>query len=428
MFLELLIKFNTEILPLIYRLLFIISPIVIPFVLIYMSVLLYVRYIQLRYIAKQKPVLLEIKIPKDIQKSPMAMEIIFGSMYQNGPSTYTEAYLDGKINPWFSLELVSIEGEVHFYVWASEGKFKKILEAQIYAQYPTVEIYEVPPEKDYARQVIFDKTQNIIWGMQFGLTDKDVYPIKTYVDYNMDKDQKDEYRIDPMTAVLEYLGSVGENQQVWFQILIKKHEKRTLKSFNLKEKADWKKEAKTEIEAIRAEATPKPKKDGDYPGFPNPTKGQIEKIAAIERSINKMAFDTCMRGFYVSKKDDFNAVYISGMLGSQRQYSSQYLNGFKLKAKTDVSDNLKDWSTLFPFLKEFIVRRKDKLTGEMFNAYKLRSYFFPPYKFYGNNPFILTTEELATIFHFPGNVSATPTLAKIASKKSEPPANLPIKK
>ena len=427
MFLELLIKFNTEILPLVYKILFILSPIVVPGLLLYVAVLLWVRAIQLKYVAKQKTVLLEIKIPKDIQKSPMAMEIILGAMYQNGSATYSEAYLDGKVNPWFSLELVSIEGQVHFYVWASESKFQKIVEAQIYAQYPTVEIYEVPPEKDYAKQITYDKDKNAIWGMQFGLTDKDVYPIKTYIDYNMDKDQKDEYRIDPMTAVLEYLGSVGKNQQVWFQILIKKHEKRNLKSFNLREKADWKEEAKEEIEAIRADATPKPKKEGEYPGFPNPTKGQVEKIAAIERSINKMAFDTCMRGFYISEKDDFNPVYISGMLGSQRQYSSQYLNGFKLKAKTDVSDNYKDWCVLFPFLNKHKEYRIQKYKNEMLNAYKLRSYFFPPYQFYGNNPFILSTEEVATIFHFPGNVSATPTLAKIASKKSEPPANLPIK-
>ncbi|MEI6190790.1 MAG: hypothetical protein WCP24_00295 [bacterium] len=426
MFLELLIKFNTEILPLIYKILFVLSPIFIPVILTYMAVILYVRFIQLRYIAKQKPVLLEIKIPKDIQKSPMAMEIIFAALYQNGAASYSEAYLDGKTNPWFSLELVSIEGSLHFYIWASEGKFKKIIEAQIYAQYPTVEIYEVPPEKDYARQFVYNKESNMIWGMQFGLTDKDVYPIKTYIDYNMDKDQKDEYRIDPMTAVLEYLGSVDKNQQVWFQILIKKHEKRNLKNFSLKEKADWKKEAKKEIEAIRAEATPK--RDGDYPGFPNPTKGQTEKIAAIERSINKMAFDTCMRSFYMSSKSDFNPVYISGMLGSQRQYSSQYLNGFKLKAKTDVSDNYKDWCVLLPFLnkhKEYLIQ---KYKNNMFDAYKLRSYFFPPYQNYGNNPFVLSTEELATIYHFPGNVSATPTLAKIASKKSGPPVNLPIKK
>ena len=91
MFLELLTKFNTEILPLVYKILFVLSPVFVPLILIYILVLLYVYYIQIRYIAKQEPVLLEIKIPKDIQKSPLAMEIVLGAMAQGGASTYTEA-------------------------------------------------------------------------------------------------------------------------------------------------------------------------------------------------------------------------------------------------------------------------------------------------------------------------------------------------
>ena len=106
MLLELLVKFNTQILPLIYKLLFIISPILVPFILIYLSVLLWVRYSQLKFIQKQKPVLLEIRIPKDIQKSPLAMEIVLGAMQQGAASTYTEAYLGGKVTSWFSLELL----------------------------------------------------------------------------------------------------------------------------------------------------------------------------------------------------------------------------------------------------------------------------------------------------------------------------------
>jgi hypothetical protein len=51
-----------------------------------------------------------------------------------------------------------------------------------------------------------------------------------------------------------------------------------------------------------------------------------------------------------------------------------------------------------------------------------------PYKNYGGDkPFILTTEELATVFHFPsGLVSQTPTLKRVGSKKSEAPSNLPV--
>ncbi len=425
MLLELLIKFNTEILPLILRIIFVISPIVIPIILIYVAVLLYVRQVQLKYISKLKSFLFEIKIPKDIQKSPLAMEIIFAAMQASGAATYTEAYLDGKVKGWFSLELASINGQVHFYIWSSEPKFKKILEAQIYAQYPTVEIYEVPPEKDYVRQFIFDPAKNSMWGLQFKLVKPDIYPIKTYVDYNMDKDQKDEYRIDPMTAVLEFMGSATKGNQIWLQILIKMHGKEDMKNHRLREKPNWEQAALDEIAEIKKKATPETK--GDFPGFPNMTKGQTETIAAIERSLGKMSFDTMIRGFYLADNDVFNPSYISGYIGSMRQFNSQTLNWLKISKWTDVSDNFKDWATLFPFLKKVIVHRKAKLTKEMFNAYRLRSFFYPPYQNYRQGPFILNTEELATIYHFPGNVSATPTLTKIASKKSEPPANLPIK-
>ena len=88
----------------------------------------------------------------------------------------------------------------------------------------------------------------------------------------------------------------------------------------------------------------------------------------------------------------------------------------------------KDMVTIFPFLKKSRDARQERLKKLMFHAYQLRSHFYPPYKNFMQNPFILTTEEIATLYHFPGNVSATPTLSKIASKKSEPPANLPIKK
>lgn len=410
--------------------LFILSPIVVPIILIYIAVKLWVRYVQLKYISKLKPILFEIKIPKDIQKSPLAMEIVLAAMQASGAATYTEAYLQGKVVGWFSLELASFEGQIHFYIWSAEPKFKKILEAQIYAQYPTVEVHEVSPEKDYAKQFIYDPLKHIIWGLQFKPMKADIYPIKTYVDYNMEKDQKDEYRIDPMTAVIEFFGSISKGQQLWMQILIRRHGKEGKKEHRLFEKPDWSDAAKAEIDKIRKEATPPPPVGVEvkFPGFPNPTKGQIETISAIERSLGKMAFDSMVRGFYLSDIETFNPAYISGYIGSMRQYNSATLNGLKLSKWTDVSDNTKDWSTLFPFLNIYITKRQLILKQRLFNAYRLRSFFYPPYQNLWQNSFILNTEELATMYHFPGNVSATPTLTKIPSKKSEAPANLPIKK
>jgi hypothetical protein len=58
-----------------------------------------------------------------------------------------------------------------------------------------------------------------------------------------------------------------------------------------------------------------------------------------------------------------------------------------------------------------------------FNYPKLISYFFP-----ANKPeyFVLSTTELATLYHFPGMVSETPSFQRLETKTSKPPSNLPI--
>ena len=39
--------------------------------------------------------------------------------------------------------------------------------------------------------------------------------------------------------------------------------------------------------------------------------------------------------------------------------------------------------------------------------------------------YVLNTEELATIWHFPGQILRVPTLERIESKEASPPTNLP---
>jgi hypothetical protein len=40
--------------------------------------------------------------------------------------------------------------------------------------------------------------------------------------------------------------------------------------------------------------------------------------------------------------------------------------------------------------------------------------------------FVLNVEELATLWHFPGQIMKVPTLTRIESKEASPPPNLPI--
>ncbi|KKP87287.1 MAG: hypothetical protein UR90_C0010G0001, partial [Parcubacteria group bacterium GW2011_GWC1_35_8] len=40
--------------------------------------------------------------------------------------------------------------------------------------------------------------------------------------------------------------------------------------------------------------------------------------------------------------------------------------------------------------------------------------------------FVLNVEEIATMWHFPGQILKVPTLERIESKEASPPTNLPM--
>jgi hypothetical protein len=81
-----------------------------------------------------------------------------------------------------------------------------------------------------------------------------------------------------------------------------------------------------------------------------------------------------------------------------------------------------------------------KYKNRTLNFYRLRVFFNPPLQssqeypkllktfFPAGSPqiFVLSSEELATLFHFPGMVSETPSFKRVESKIAKPPSNLPI--
>lgn len=390
-------------------------PLWMPILLFVIFFEIWVRYIQAKFIAKEGSVLLEIKLPREITKSPAAMEVMLTSLVQEGKNNFLDAYISGKVRPWFSLELVSINGQVKFFIW-TRPKIRRLIETQIYAQYPGVEIHEA---EDYTKDFHYpDKVKRDgpppIWGTHFKLSKADVYPIKTYVDYGLDKDPKEEFKIDPMTAVLEFLGSMRRGEQVWIQILIQAHRKEGITDSRFKKKPDWTSGGKEEIKDLLDKL--KSETDDGGTRYRQPTEGEKEIISALERSMTKFPFETCIRALYIAEPDSFNPIGITGLIGSVRQYGSPHLNGFKLGKSTSYDYPWQDFrgSNTIHAQKKFL------------SAYKQRSYFHSPYKHLGCDPYILNTEELATIFHFPGSVATTPTIQKSMSKKGEAPPNLPI--
>ncbi len=390
---------------------------------------IWLKYIRLDFIRTQGGVLLEIRIPKEIEKTPKAMELFFMAMYETGSVEYNETYWDGKIRPWFSYEFASFGGEIHFYVWTLP-KYRNVLEAQVYAQYPTVEIVEA---EDYAKKKIFNPPQNFMWGTYFVLSRPDVYPIMTYVDYGLDKETEEEYKVDPLSTLLEYLGSIKKGEEIWIQILAQAYRPFKLVEGKLFKDRDWVADGKAEVNKImKRDAKTKSSRSQTETGFPIiPTLTEWEKkqAEAIERSLDKRAFRCMIRSCYHAEPEafEYRGPTVSGLLGTIRKpFNSNLLNGFSLGWYTDISDMTKD--LLFPFgLKNWAIGKfQPEYSKKMLDAYRRRSFFYAPFRNWMAKPFILTTEELATIFHFPGKVVTTPSFERIPSKKVGPPPNLPI--
>lgn len=373
----------------------------------------YLLFIRAKYINDEPRVLLEVKIPKEINKSPKAMELFLEVMEQTYEGELIDRFIKGSIRGWFSLELVSIGGQIHFYLQIPKF-FQNVVEARLYSQYPEVDVSLV--EEDYVKEVTYGLPGSPwdvkIW--EYKLAKDDAYPIKTYVDYELDRDPKEEFKIEPMTPMLEFLSSIKPTERIWIQIMIMAAKKRFPVYDKKKKKyemVDWKKKGKALVEELS-------KRSADEKDLAKAwtksmlTETEREVLKSVQRNLGKIGFDVGIRSVYSATEGIKPAVGV-GLNSALKQFGSDNLNGFKPKVLSGFDNPWQD-----PFGGR---ARRRKLNH--FQFYKNRSYFYPPA---GRQPIGLTTEELATIYHFPGSVAATPSLTRIPSKRGEPPENLPI--
>ncbi len=362
---------------------------------------------------------MEVKVPREVYKSPKAAEFFINGLFQTvGEKNWFEKYWKGTVRSWFSLEIVSIDGVVHFYIWTKTGH-KAQIESNLYSQYPGIEIFEVP---DYTLPFNYDPNINTVWATEFDLTkDNFAYPIKTYVDYGMDKDPKEEFKIDPMTPLIEFLGSLPRGNQVWIQIILRSHKAEDKDPEGSGKLVDlkWKKAAEKEIADIIKKAKGEVGPDGKFiPGTGRQlTEVERDTINALDRSVSKPGFDVGMRMIYTAPKDIFQITNVGGTIGGITHLNSTS-NGFKPARGSDER-----YSNFFIAWKKRSEKTRDEERQWLIDAYKRRMYFYKPHK---SPSFVLNSEELATLFHFPGGVSTTPTFSRIESRKAEAPPNLPV--
>jgi hypothetical protein len=371
--------------------------------------------------------LLEIKVPKTILKTPKAMEQIFAAAhapYTYGIPAYNK-YWKGQDEYWMVFELIGRAGETHFYLRVP-SQFRNMMESAIYAAYPEAEITEAEDYLEELPHVLPNDTFDIS-GFEEVLRHENYLPIRTYP---MFEESVEEHRIDTIAPLMEAMSKLKNDEQLWFQMLVKptgeafrqEGEKEIKKLLGIEEPKKVSMWPKFDLGITAAEAIRGP---FQHPGEATPSKEQRqeklprflmtpvdkERADAIHLKISKIAFEATLRFMYVEKREGaVDSGHTNSIHGFIRQFNTQNLNSLKPNSPTSTAS----YSVKGLFKQTRIRARKRYL-------YENYRHFSP-----AHHESILNIEELATVFHFPLTVVSTTELEKVESRKGSPPASLPI--
>lgn len=408
-------------------------------------------YKQSVYKQKIKWTLLEIRVPREVLKTPQAMEQFFKSVHslRNTPGDFMEKYSDGEVTLWWSFEVVSFGGEIHFFIRTPENR-QKMITAALYAQYPNAEAVEV---EDYVNRFpnktweIYRKKYNMFGG-ELTLTKADVYPITTYEFFEKDEE---EMALDPLSALVETLANLKKEEDVWIQILVRpigsEWQKEGKKIVDELVKRKVKKETTlTEELAVfsknlaaapfRPPVWPEEIKEekspfGSVVGHLTP--GEQDIVKAIEHNISLPGFESLIRYLYFAPPEVFNVGFARrGLKGSFNQYASENLNSFKSNVLVETRTR---W-VYYPYV--FCPQRAEARKQRILHDYRER--ILPEPSWWGktmtshpldfnvkSKSYVLNAAELATIYHIPAEqVLTAPHMKRSESKRMGPPAGLPM--
>lgn len=330
-------------------------------------------------------VLLMLEIPKNNDKQELSAEQMFASLH--GILRDAESLKSsGGIQEHLSFEVVSTGGQIRFYVWTPKAQ-QSFVEGQIYAQYPTVQIYTI--DHDYVDN---KEKHTVVYTTELGLIENTALPIKTF----------ESFEVDPLAGITGTLAKLDpdHSEELWIQILTRpiadswhkdtdnwikmlKSGKSSFRIFNLD--LTW------ILQAITALWTP--------PAGGSTSEVKVElseraktQISAAEQKATKLGYEVKIRLTYLGNSEINAKLNMQALVGTFKQFNSTNLNGFKQLGGSFNREDL--------------------------DAYKMRQFT--------NAGFILNISELASVYHLPHTSVETPNIVWATSKTAEPPAKLPL--
>ncbi len=350
-----------------------------------LSYLTWRNYQQVDEIEEAESILLVLEIPRANDKSELAAEQLFASLH-GILRDRKELRLTGGRQEYLSFEIASVNGQIRFYVWVPKT-LQSFVEGQIYAQYPTVQIY--PAEEDYTEH---ERDHSVVYSTELATTASEFLPIRTFQNFEVDP-------LAGITGTLAKLESTGE--ELWIQVLV-----RPISD-------DWHSFADRWIASVKSgrsssfsigggalwlggllEALWKPPEQGDGKDGSKPELSERDKTrtAEAEKKATKLGYQVKIRLAYLGESQSNAKLRMQAIVGTFKQFNSTNLNGFKAGKAN--------------FGKEYLEK------------YRRRSFI--------SDGFILNIEELASVYHLPHTNVETPNIVWASSKTAEPPAKLPI--
>lgn len=387
----------------------------------------------------------ELRMPRQILKSPAAMEQIFIALHalRNTPGDFSEYWLEGEVTRWYSIEIVSIGGEIHFYMRLPIIQ-QEIIKAAFYSYYPDLEVAEVD---DYVAKYFPKNTAEMfkngydMWGSELVYVRDDVYPIKSYLDFESPEEEK---QYDPMSLMLEILGRTKREEVVGIQINffpigdhLREHSEHVIEKLRAKKKPGAAKSAAMTMEfphilPVFPVAGKEGAPENEFARALSRTPGETDVLKAIEENLALPTFETNIRFVYFSPKEIYQDTFARrGLAGAFKQYDAMDLNAFRRNDKMSTRARVWNFPYVFPDIR--VRMRKDRLimsyahreiapTTEMGKL--IMSKFL---NWEHSKEMLMSARSLATIFHPPTHLTLTaPHMRRVESRKAGAPAGLPI--
>ncbi|HEX7368307.1 MAG TPA: DUF87 domain-containing protein, partial [Candidatus Saccharimonadales bacterium] len=318
-------------------------------------------------------VVLLLQVPRTNDKKELAAEQMFASLH--GLLTLpSHKFMQPTMRERLSFEIACIGKRIGFYVWVPQY-LKTFVEEQIYAQYPSVQISEVPdytmavPDGGFATTLV----------TELKLITADPLPIKTF----------QSFEVDPLAAITATLAKFGETEEAWVQLVVRPAP------------AKWHKHNERYIATLRGKRSTTTAGMATLLWKPPETKTEAAKLTdyeqlranGAEEKSQKLAFETSVRIVYRGDAQPAQAqLHMQSIIASYKQFNTTYLNGFEQKRVLD-----------------------DPYILALYRAREV-----------AKRSLTLNIEEVATLYHLPHTTVETPYILWASSQTAEPPANLPL--